>query len=142
MPTRKNSSIPKSIHDEAQAEADKYKWLESEKQGYDLGPQAIEDWYQQFWAKYCRTRRLEHIAGEQHWKEFADHEFGQMYEKIVAGNEVLEELIKKIEAGKENLDLLIDMHNSNKTREEIEEILELLEIININIARLEPRLNA
>ena len=141
MPTRNNSSNPKSIHDEAQAEADKYKWIESEKQGYDLGRQAIEDWYQQFWANYCRERRLEHIAGQQHWTEFADHEFGQMYEKILDGNKVLEELIEKFGNGKENLELVIEMHDSNKTREEIEEILELLEIININIARLEPRLN-
>ena len=133
MSNKKKSSNPKSVYDEAQAEADKYKWIESEKQGYDLGSQAIEAWYRQFWANYCRARRLEHISGKQNWIEFADHEFGRMHEMILAGNELLMQMIGKFEQGRENLDLVLWMHETKKTREEIEKILELLEIININI---------
>ena len=35
-----DSFIPKSVYVDAQSEADKHKWLESEKNGCDLGPQA------------------------------------------------------------------------------------------------------
>lgn len=134
------ASFARSLHDAAWREAQKHKWLESEKNGFDVGHQAIEDWYQQFWAKYCRSRRLEHLAGEQQWAEFAEHEFGRMYELLLSGDKVLEDLIDRFEQGWENLHFTEWCHKCEKSRDEINGILKLLEIININIARLEPRL--
>ena len=136
------SASPSSVYDHARREAEKHKWLESEKQGCDVGPQAIEDWYRQFWGKYCRQRRLEHLAGRQQWAEFADHEFGQMYELLVSGNSLLQDLIDRFERGWENLQFAVWLHETKRSQEEVEYILSLLEIININIARLEPRLHA
>ena len=133
---------PISVYDQAREEAEKHKWLESEKHGCDQGPEAIEDWYRQFWGRYCRTRRLEHLAGKRQWAEFADHEFGQMYELLQSGNKLLHELIHRFEQGWENLQFAVWLHESDKPREQIEHILGLLEIFNINIARLEPRLHA
>lgn len=135
----KHGVVPKSVYDGAHLEAEKHKWIESKKAGRDLGQKAIEDWYRQFWARYCRARRLEHLAGEQQWVEFAEHEFGRMYQSIVDGNVLLEELIARFEDGWENLRFTVWVHDQRKSRQEIDEILDLLEIININITRLDPR---
>ena len=131
-----------SVYEHARREAEKHKWLESEKSGRDLGDQAIEDWYRQFWHDYCRSRRLEHLAGEQQWAEFASDEFGRMYELLVSGDELLEDLLARFGRGWENLCFAKWMHECNMPRPKIERILELLEIININLTRLDRRQHA
>jgi hypothetical protein len=130
---------PRSVYADARREAEKHKWLESERKGCDVGQQAIEDWYRQFWSKYCRARRLEHLAGEQQWVEFAEHEFGRMFQSILDGNVLLQDLIERFEDGWENLHFTVWVHDQRKSRQEIDEIIGLLEIININITRLDPR---
>lgn len=137
-PVRQNL-IPKSVREDARRQAEIHKWIESEKKGHDLGEKAIEDWYRKFWGKYCRARRLEHLVGEQQWVEFAEHEFGRMYQSILDGNEVLKDLIERFENGWENLDFMVWVHDERMSRQRIEEILGWLEIVNINITRLDPR---
>lgn len=132
--------IPRSVYLDACREAEIHKWIESKKAGRDLGEQAIEDWYRQFWGKYCRARRLEHLSGEQQWTEFKQEEFGQMYQLLVSGDVLLGELIERFEQGWENLHFMTWVHREQKTRDEIQEVIYLLEMININITRLEPRL--
>lgn len=137
-----NQSLPaRSVYVDARREAEKHKWLESEKRGHDVGHQAIEDWYRQFWGRYCRARRLEHLSGEQQWTEFADHEFGRMFELLMSGDILLSELIQRFEQGWENLHFMTWVHEQKKSRDEINEVIYLLEMININITRLEPRLH-
>ncbi len=138
-PPNVDPSSLRSVYEDARREAEKHKWLESEKNGCDLGDQAIEDWYRQFWNKYCRVRRLEHLSGEQQWAEFASEEFGRMYELLLSGDELLEDLIVRFEHGWENLRFTNWVHECEMSRPKIERILELLEIININIARLDRR---
>ena len=133
------SSIPRSVHVDARAEAEKHKWIVSEQLGRDAGHQAIEDWYRQFWNKYCRARRLEHLAGEQQWTEFKEEEFGRMYDLLMSGNAVLLELIARFEFGWENLDFITWVHEEEKSRTEIDGIIDLLAMININITRMDPR---
>lgn len=133
------SPAAQSVYEAARREAEIYKWLESEKRGHDVGEKAIEDWYRRFWNKYCRSRRVEHLAGEQQWVEFAVHEFGCMYAMLTAGDRVLEDLIDRFERGWENLDFAEWVHDEQKSRGQIEEIIYLLEMININIARLDRR---
>lgn len=128
---------PKSVHVDARREAEKHKWIESERNGRDLGQQAIEDWYRKFWGRYCRARRLEHLSGEQLWVEFAEHEFGRMYELLMSGNVVLQELITRFEDGWENLRFTVWVQDTGKSRDEIDVIINLLEIINVNISRLD-----
>ena len=135
--SKRNPSPPQSVYDSAQDEADRHKWIESQKRGCDLGRQAQEDWYQRFWHNYCRAKRLEHLTGHQQWVEFADHEFGQMYQHVVSGNQLLTRILEKIEAGAENLDIICWGHDEQLP---MAELLTMLEMVNINIARLEPRL--
>lgn len=136
-PSKHNLAPPKSVYLSAQDEADRHKWIESQKRGCNLGRQALEDWYQRFWRNYCVAKRLEHLIGHQRWTEFADHEFGQMYQHLVSGNDLLARILEKIEVGWENLDIINWGHAE---RLSMDEMLPLLEMININIARLEPRL--
>lgn len=144
MASAKLQRPPRSIHADARDEADKHKWIESERIGRDLGHQAIEEWYRRFWSKYCRARRLEHLIGVQQFIEFADHEFGrleEMYQMVMSGNEQLKDLIAKFENGWENLQFMTWVHKEHMNCDEIKEIILLLEIININLTRLEPRLH-
>lgn len=53
----------------------KHKWLASEKAKRDLGDQAIVDWFDSYWWKFCRGRRLEHVEGKLCWREFRDSDF-------------------------------------------------------------------
>ena len=51
-----------SIYTDCRAEADRFKWIESEKAGRDLGEGAIKRWVQDHWWGYLRARWLEHRA--------------------------------------------------------------------------------
>lgn len=53
----------------------KHKWLASESAKRDLGNQAIVDWFERYWWKFCRGRRLEHVEGKLCWREFRDSDF-------------------------------------------------------------------
>ena len=48
----------RSVHVECVGEADRFKWIESEKAGHDLGERAIKNWIQQHWWDYLRARWL------------------------------------------------------------------------------------
>src|SRR6266550_2683264 len=50
-----------SVYADSRREVDVFKWLESEKAGYDLGELAIRRWVQQHWNGYLRARWLEHF---------------------------------------------------------------------------------
>ena len=53
-----------SLYCEAVTEAERHKWIESEKAGYDLGESAIEEWNRCHWWGWCRSKWLEHLKGE------------------------------------------------------------------------------
>src|SRR5712671_3379360 len=50
-----------SIYEDCQREADRFKWIESEKAGQDLGELAVRQWVKQHWCGYLRARWLEHL---------------------------------------------------------------------------------
>jgi hypothetical protein len=131
---------PKSVYADARCEAEKHKWIESERLGRDLGQKAIEDWYCNFWGRFCRACRLEHLFGAQKWVEFAEDEFGRIRPFLTPGPSPLYQLIERFEQGWENLHFMLWVHESCQSRDEIERIIDLLAIMDINIARLEPRL--
>ena len=79
-----------SIHDEARREAQRHKWIESQKHGRDLGDQAIRDWYRKYWRAYCRHRRIEHLRGRKRWAEFDDEPFGKIDALIASGDSLVD----------------------------------------------------
>jgi len=125
-----------SLHNEALAEALKYKWIESQKQGRDLGEAALKAWFRKHWLPFCRECRLEHIEGMCRWVEFAEHEFGQVYQLLLNGDLLLDRILDRMEFfGFDNLEVInwgLDWGLP------MPRVLQLLELIDINRARLEP----
>jgi len=67
-----------SLYDEAIQEADRFKWLESERCRRDLGLWAREEWIRRYWARFLRSKRLEHLYGHRRYIEFEEAAFGTL----------------------------------------------------------------
>ena len=132
-PLTVDRAIP--VYEEALREAERHKWIESQKRGRDLGDSAIREWFRVHWPSYCRHKQLEHLSGSQRWREFDDEEFGQLYSLIVTGDLLVDRILDRIDAGYENLDVInwaLDWGLS------LERVIDLLAQVDVNRARLEP----
>ncbi len=65
-----------SLHQCGEEEAQRFKWIESEKAGRDLGETAIRSWIGQHWNGFLRHRWLEHLQGKAFWIELDQGDFG------------------------------------------------------------------
>src|SRR5262245_4615000 len=65
-----------SVYVEGEQEALRYKWIESEKAGRDLGEAALRRWVKEHWWGYLRARWLEHLHGKRFWVELDRVDFG------------------------------------------------------------------
>jgi hypothetical protein len=126
---------PQDIHSAAWEEAHKYKWILGERLGRDPGDAALKEWFRAFWLPFCRSKRLEHVEGQQCWSAFALKEFGQVYGLIVSGDLLLDRILDRMEHGSDNLEIInwalawgLDM----------DRVHDFLLMIDINRARLEP----
>ncbi|HUE14672.1 MAG TPA: hypothetical protein VMR25_10950 [Planctomycetaceae bacterium] len=131
----KSSNQTASIYDEALREAQRHKWIESQKHGRDLGDQAIRDWYRKHWRTYCRHRRLEHLRGRRRWAEFDDEPSGQIDAMITADDMLVDRVLDRVYAGYENLDIInwaIDWGLPTNR------VVEILARLDVNRARFEP----
>lgn len=124
-----------SLHEEAVREAERHKWIESQKQGRDLGENAINEWYRVYWYCYCRYRRMEHLRGSRKWREFGDEPFGHLYSLIVTGDVLVDRILDRVYAGYENLDIITWAHEWGL---DTERVVEILVQIDVNRARLDP----
>jgi hypothetical protein len=124
-----------SLYEEAHREAERHKWIESERQGRDLGESAIRDWYRRHWSRYCRHRRLEHIRGMRLYNEFGDDAFGCVYSLIVTGDLLADRILDRIDAGYENLTIINWAYEWGLP---IDRVMVILEQIDVNRARLDP----
>ena len=124
-----------SVYEEGLREAERHKWIESEKRGADLGETALGEWYRRHWAGFCRSKCLEHLVGSQSWKEFAHDDFGLIERLLVADDLLLDRILDRIQFGMENLDVIgwsLDWGISNSR------VREILTQLDINRARLQP----
>ncbi len=126
-----------SLYEEALKEADRHKWIQSQQHGVDLGMSAIEQWYRDYWWLYCRSKRLEHLRGIRRWAEFEDETFGKAYRLVQTPDLLSDRVLDQVYAGKENLDIITWAHDWHLP---IDRVIEILLQLNINGARLEPRL--
>jgi hypothetical protein len=124
-----------SLYEEAHREAERHKWIESERQGHDLGDSAIKDWYRRYWPRYCRHRRIEHICGHKRWQEFGDEAFGCVVSLMVTGDLLTKLLLERIDAGYENLSLI---NWAIEWGLPMDRVIHILEQIDVNRARLDP----
>jgi hypothetical protein len=125
-----------SVYADGEQEALKYKWIESEKAGCDLGEAAIRRWVQYHWWGYLRARWLEHLQGKRFWVELDRGDFGLLLRKFHDNTLLLDRILDRLKSGAENLDIINWAHEWGI---EIAPVLQILEALDINSRRLAHR---
>jgi len=96
-----------SVYAECEKEANRFKWIESEKAGRDLGEQAIRRWVKEHWWGYLRARWLEHLEGKQFWEELDRGDFGLLQQRFEQNTLLLDRILDRLKSGQENLDIIL-----------------------------------
>jgi hypothetical protein len=124
-----------SLYEEGLREAQRHKWIESQKCGKDLGDSALTEWYRRYWPIFCRLKCLEHLSGNRNWPEFDPEHFGLIGTLIRHEDLLLEMVLDRAWYGMENLALIIWAQDWGLP---IERVLGILEQLNLNRAQLQP----
>src|SRR5262245_61384494 len=127
-----------SVYADCELEAQRYKWIESEKAGHDLGEFALRRWVQQHWWGYLRARWIEHLEGKRFWVELDRGDFGLLQQTFPHDRILLDRILDRIKAGQENLDIIrwaLDWGIPT------DPVLQILEALDINSRRLAHRFN-
>jgi hypothetical protein len=125
-----------SVYAESEQEALRYKWIESEKAGHDLGEAALRRWVQCHWWGYLRARWLEHLQGKRFWVELDRGDFGLLERRFHDNTLLLDRILDRLKAGQENLHIIcwaLDWHMP------MVPVFEILEALDINSRRLAHR---
>jgi hypothetical protein len=125
-----------SVYVDGEQEALRYKWIESEKAGCDLGESAIRRWVQCHWWGYLRARWLEHLQGRRFWVELDRGDFGLLQRKFQDCDLLLDRILDRLKSGQENLDIICWAQNWGIS---IEQVILILEALDINSRRLAHR---
>jgi hypothetical protein len=112
-----------SVYVEGEKEALRYKWIESEKAGKDLGEDAIRRWVKEHWWGYLRAR----------WIELDRNDFGLLHRQFCDQPLLLDRILDRIKSGQENLDIIVWAQDWKMP---IPEVLRILEVLDINSRRL------
>lgn len=126
----------RSIYVDSQAEAERFKWIESEKAGRDLGETAIRRWVKDHWWGYLRARWLEHLQGKCFWIELDRGDFGLLQRAFQDQKELLDHILGRLKDGQENLDIIIW---ASRNRISLDPVIQILEALDINSRRLVHR---
>lgn len=130
-----------SLHQESREEAERFKWIESEKAGRDLGESALLHWVREHWNGFLRERWLEHLQGRAFWIELEEEDFG-LLEHAFPDSGIYDEILWRFGHGEENLDIILWAIEEDLPMEEVMEILETLHINSRRLAcKLECRLS-
>ena len=129
------ATISLDLFQEANHEAERHKWIESQKSGYDLGQNAIEHWYKLHWHPYCRSKRMEHIQGICRWDHLGENDFGLIRQLIESNDLLLDRILDRVLIGYENLDLI---NWSLDWGLPLNKVMEILTQLDVNRARLDP----
>src|SRR3954447_5667438 len=127
------SNVRMSVHDQGEQEAKRYKWIESEKAGRDLGEWAIRCWVREHWNGFLRERWLEHLQGRNFWIELDHNDFG-LLQREFQDSDLIEDILAMLKGGRENLNVL-NWALDNPLP--MDEVLEILETLDINSRRIE-----
>jgi hypothetical protein len=128
-----------SVYDECEQEIQRYKWIESEKAGRDLGESAIRRWVKEHWWGYLRARWLEHLQGRRFWVELDRGDFGLLTRTFHSDTLLLDRILDRIKAGQENLDIIVWAHDWGIPTEPL---IQILEALDINSRRLAHRFDS
>lgn len=125
-----------SVYAESEQEALRFKWIESEKAGRDLGEAALRRWVQKHWCGYLRARWLEHLQGKRFWVELDRGDFGLLANRFEDNTLLLDRILDRLKAGHENLHIILWAQEWHLP---MGRVLEILEALDINSRRLAHR---
>lgn len=125
-----------SIFDAGIDEAERHKWIESEKAGRDLGDWAIWCWVKKHWRGFLRERWLQHLQGRVYWIELDAADFG-LLSRAYCGSPLCDAIISRLVAGWENLDVILWALDEKLP---LNEVISILTSLNINSKRIEFQL--
>ncbi len=128
--------VMKSVHHDCIEEENKYRWLESEKVGYDLGEGCVKRWVKDHWTGYLRARWVEHLQGKCFWVELSGNDFGLLLHEFQNQSELLNVILNQLKAGGENLDVIAWAIVNDIP---IGSVYEILEALDVNGKRLAHR---
>ena len=131
-------NVQLSVHDRGAVEAQRHKWIESEKAGRALGEWAIRCWVRQHWNGFLREKWLEHLEGRTFWIELDHDDFG-LLDRSFEDSALISAIIQRLKAGQENLDILNWAIDDNQN---MEEVFGILEVLDMNSRRIECLLEA
>jgi hypothetical protein len=118
-----------SVHVDSIDEIARYKWIESERAGYDLGDKAVREWIAVHWCGYLRARWLEHLKGTRFWIELDRGDYGLLKRAFHNEQPLLNWILEHLMIpGKENLDVIHQAHLIGHDRERVIAILAALDI--------------
>jgi len=128
----------KSVYRDCLEEVNRFKWIESEKAGYDLGETAVGRWVTDHWNGYLRAKWLEHLQGKCFWIELDRGDFGLLQNEFKDQQLLLDNILDRLKSGQENLDVLLWAVCCHVPLEPVHQILKALDI---NSRRLAHRFN-
>jgi len=114
-------------------EADRFKWIESQKAGRDLGESALQQWVRDHWWGYLRARWLEHLQGKCFWIELDRGSFGLLRNAFTDQKDLLDQIVGHLKNGHENLDILL-WADHNRVASDV--VIRILESLDVNASRL------
>jgi len=126
-------SFVKSVYSDCIEEVARFKWIASEKAGYDLGETAVRQWVKDHWTGYLRARWVEHLQGKCFWVELDRGDFGLLQREFRDRRQLLDDILDRLKAGKENLDVIDWAYTSCI---DLGPVLEILTALDINSRRL------
>ena len=125
-----------SVYVEGEQEALRFKWIESEKAGRDLGDAAIRRWVKDHWWGYLRARWLEHLQGRRFWMVLDRGDFGLLQRRFDDNTLLLDRILDRLKTGQENLDIILWALDWGIP---MPSVLQILEALDINSRRLCPK---
>ena len=126
----------RSIYADCQVEAERFKWIASERAGRDLGEAAIHQWVRDHWWGYLRARWLEHLQGMCFWIELDRGDYGLLQRDFQDQRPLLEAILDRLKAGQENLDIICWAVHSHI---DLGQVFRILTALDINSRRLVHR---
>jgi hypothetical protein len=124
-----------SLHKCGEEEALRFKWIESEKAGRDLGETAIRSWIGQHWNGFLRHRWLEHLQGKTFWIELDQGDFG-ILRTAFGASPLIDPILEHLKHGRENLEIIVWAREASLP---LVDVLEILETLDVNSRRIECR---
>lgn len=122
-----------SVHQFGEEEAQRHKWIESEKAGRDLGEFAIHNWIRHHWNGFLRQRWIEHLEGKAFWIELDQGDFG-LLQRAFQGSSLIGPILTRLKRGEENLHVINWALDAELP---MDEVLEILLALDINARRIE-----